>query len=223
MPLQASLCIMSWHLPAQADPGWRARSGLQVSFHAYKFLAACRPLARLDLWTLSSNWNAVSAPHKVSSGTQLCGHHLPKVLSHWGRRLPGGPCLLVLLGASHSAVHSQDNASPLTFSLIRGGPPPPILSTLSHPQLCPPLTFSILWTPPLHLSLAGWSPLWMRRRSLRLECMDLAAGWQVDLVSVHFSRSVVSNSLKPRGLQNSGPPCPSPNPGACSDSCPLSQ
>ena len=41
--------------------------------------------------------------------------------------------------------------------------------------------------------------------------------------SVQFSRSVVSNSLRPRGLQHSRPPCLSPTPGAYSDSCPLSQ
>ena len=37
------------------------------------------------------------------------------------------------------------------------------------------------------------------------------------------SRSVVSNSLWPHGLQHSRPPCPSPTPGVYSNSCPLSQ
>ena len=41
--------------------------------------------------------------------------------------------------------------------------------------------------------------------------------------SVQFSRSVVSDSLQPHGLQHTRPPCPSPTPGACSNSCPLSQ
>ena len=36
-----------------------------------------------------------------------------------------------------------------------------------------------------------------------------------------FSHSVVSDSLQPRGLQHTRPPCPSPTPGACSNSCPL--
>jgi len=35
-----------------------------------------------------------------------------------------------------------------------------------------------------------------------------------------FSRSVVSNCLQPHGLQDARLPCPSPPPGACSDSCP---
>ena len=38
-----------------------------------------------------------------------------------------------------------------------------------------------------------------------------------------FSCSVVSDSLWPHGLQHARPPCPSPSPGAYSNSCPLSQ
>ena len=34
---------------------------------------------------------------------------------------------------------------------------------------------------------------------------------------------VVSNSLQPHGLQRTRLPCPSPSPGGCSSSCPLSQ
>ena len=40
--------------------------------------------------------------------------------------------------------------------------------------------------------------------------------------SVQFSPSVVSDSLKPHGPQDARPPCPSPTPGAYSNSCPLS-
>ena len=39
--------------------------------------------------------------------------------------------------------------------------------------------------------------------------------------SVHFSRSVMSNSLRPHGLQHARFPCPSATPGAYSNSCPL--
>ena len=38
-----------------------------------------------------------------------------------------------------------------------------------------------------------------------------------------FSHSVVSDSLQPHGMQHTRLPCPSPTPGACSNSCPLSQ
>ena len=38
-----------------------------------------------------------------------------------------------------------------------------------------------------------------------------------------FSHSVASDSLWPHGLQHARLPCPSPSPGVCSNSCPLSQ
>ena len=41
--------------------------------------------------------------------------------------------------------------------------------------------------------------------------------------SVQFSFSVMSDSLWPHGLQHTRLSCPSPTPGACSNSCPLSQ
>ena len=40
---------------------------------------------------------------------------------------------------------------------------------------------------------------------------------------VQFSRSVVSDSLRPHESQHARPPCPSPTPGVCSNSCPSSQ
>ena len=40
--------------------------------------------------------------------------------------------------------------------------------------------------------------------------------------SVEFSHSVMSDSLRPHGLQHSRHPCPSPTSRACSNSCPLS-
>ena len=41
--------------------------------------------------------------------------------------------------------------------------------------------------------------------------------------SVHFSHSVVSNSLWPHGLQHIRLPCPPLSSGACSNSCPLNR
>ena len=41
--------------------------------------------------------------------------------------------------------------------------------------------------------------------------------------SVQLNRSVVSDSLRPRGLQHAKPPCPSPTPGVYSNSRPLSR
>ena len=42
------------------------------------------------------------------------------------------------------------------------------------------------------------------------------------VLSVQFSRSVVSNSLWPHGVHHTRPPCPSPTPRAYLNSCPLS-
>ena len=41
--------------------------------------------------------------------------------------------------------------------------------------------------------------------------------------SVQFSRSVMSDSLRPHGLQHTRPPCPPPPSRVCSDSCPSSR
>ena len=43
------------------------------------------------------------------------------------------------------------------------------------------------------------------------------------ITSVQFSRSVVSNSLQPHGLQHTRLPCPTPTPGTYSNSCTSSQ
>ena len=48
-----------------------------------------------------------------------------------------------------------------------------------------------------------------------------AHGWWIG--SVQFSRSVVSDSLRPHESQHARPPCPSPTPGVHSDSRPSSQ
>ena len=49
--------------------------------------------------------------------------------------------------------------------------------------------------------------------------------WQIcrPKPTVQFSRSVVSESLRPHGLQHARPLCPSPAPRVYSNSCPLSR
>ena len=53
--------------------------------------------------------------------------------------------------------------------------------------------------------------------------MEVPWKLKMELPSVQFSYTVVSDSLQPHGLQHARLPCPSPSPGACSNSCPLSQ
>ena len=54
-------------------------------------------------------------------------------------------------------------------------------------------------------------------------CQLLQVAWAIgDISSVQFSRSVVSDSLRPHELQHPRPPCPSPTPGVHPNSCPSS-
>ena len=47
--------------------------------------------------------------------------------------------------------------------------------------------------------------------------------WRHFSNTVQLSCSVMSDSLQPHGRQHAKPPCPSPTPGAYSNSCPLSR
>ena len=57
------------------------------------------------------------------------------------------------------------------------------------------------------------SQLWSRNINIQMN---------IQFSSVHFSRSVVSDSLWPHESQHARPPCPSPTPGVHSNSCPSS-
>ena len=69
-------------------------------------------------------------------------------------------------------------------------------------------------------SAHNWPPV---RSRTDLLCLLSRPGHLVLSPSVQFSRSVVSDSLRPHELQHARPPCPSPTPGACSNSCPSSR
>ena len=60
-----------------------------------------------------------------------------------------------------------------------------------------------------------WTVLLEKTLESPLDCTEIQP--------VQFSRSVESYSLQPHELQHARPPCPSPTPGAHSDSCPSSQ
>ena len=63
---------------------------------------------------------------------------------------------------------------------------------------------------------------WMRS-SVGLSLLSWPPQISFTFSSIQFSRSVVSDSLQPHGLQHARHPCPSPTPGACSNSCPSSR
>ena len=75
------------------------------------------------------------------------------------------------------------------------------------------------------LSLHFILPLrdFMTRR--KLFCIFSFAVYEPDVPfsSVHFSHTVMSDSLQPCRLQHARPPCPSSTPGVHSNSCPLNQ
>ena len=70
-------------------------------------------------------------------------------------------------------------------------------------------------------SSQGWSEA--SRLGLLKNIISITKTVSVQFISVQFSCSVMSDSLWPRGLQHARPPCPSPTPRACSNSCPSSQ
>ena len=78
-------------------------------------------------------------------------------------------------------------------------------------------------------SLAGYSPRGHKRRTrLNDQTTIYIYIYYISLrdlrvLSCVLSRPVVSDSLRPQGLQHTRLPCPSPAPGACSNSCPSSQ
>ena len=73
------------------------------------------------------------------------------------------------------------------------------------------------------------NPIQPRMSSLTHRCLETLHLHQrqtqelLPTVLLPFSRSVMSSSLQPHGLQQARPPCPSLSPRVCSNSCPLSQ
>ena len=56
-------------------------------------------------------------------------------------------------------------------------------------------------------------------KAMKMVWFYIFLNWSIS----QFSHSVVSNSLGLHGLQHARPPCPSPTPGVCLNSCPLCQ
>ena len=89
----------------------------------------------------------------------------------------------------------------------------------------------ITWLHSIYSSLFSPTPQWELSLSLGPASVSLPFHCQMMLcyglpksflISVQFSRSVVSGSLRPRGLQHARLPGPTPAPRACSNSCPSS-
>ena len=74
--------------------------------------------------------------------------------------------------------------------------------------------------PPVDLSNPGIEP---RSPTLQADSLPPEPPGRPQGCSVQFSRSIVSNSLRPRESQHARPPCPSPTPRVHSNSCPSSR
>ena len=69
-----------------------------------------------------------------------------------------------------------------------------------------------------------FTPVRMALKSLQIKTVEREWRKYSTLTrSVQFSPSVVTDSLRPHGLQHARVPYPSSIPGACSNSCPLTQ
>ena len=73
-----------------------------------------------------------------------------------------------------------------------------------------------------YLSLVPQTFIPMLGQPLNTNCASRQTGIPGGKVTLQCSRSVMSNSLWPHGLQHTRLPCLSPTPGTCTDSCPLS-
>ena len=66
-----------------------------------------------------------------------------------------------------------------------------------------------------------WATREGKDKGNKLPCFPLTSVSETFFSSVQFSRWVMSNSLRPHGLQHTRPPCPSPTPTVYSNSRPL--
>ena len=153
---------------------------------------------------------------------------IPRELVRYYLGLTG--CFLVGVGSSgegperwHKGMYGYKIGSEVT-RLCMGMEPgkhelviPPFLAKLV--QLwkfkCKAVIFSLPEDPVLH-------NLWLFSFFLKLNYSWFTMLYKF-LLLLLFSCSVVSDSFWPHGLQHTRPPCSSPSPGACSNSCPLSQ
>ena len=79
-----------------------------------------------------------------------------------------------------------------------------------------------LWVNKVRFPLRLWGYFQAEGQDQLSRCGWKRRNWG-QFSSVQFSRSVMSKSLRPHGLQHARPPCPPPTPGACSNLCPSSQ
>src|SRR5574340_862613 len=68
-----------------------------------------------------------------------------------------------------------------------------------------------------------WKQLNVQQQMTGYTKHGISIQWNIQLSSVQFSHSVVSDSLRPHESQHVRPPCSSPTPGVHPNSCPSSR
>ena len=91
---------------------------------------------------------------------------------------------------------------------------------ISYMDTYAPSLLNLLPTPLGHHRAPSWT-LCAAQQLPTSYCIHSPVYTYPQFSSVQFSRSVMSNSLRPQGLQHTRRPCPSPTPGVYSNSCPL--
>ena len=136
-----------------------------------------------------------------SIGTSASASVLPMSIQGWFPLGLTGLISLVSKGLLRVLQHHNSKASILWYSAF-------FMAQLSHP----------------YTTTGKTTALTIRTRLVGGRCNkqgNLCKSFVFS--SVQFSRSVMSDSLWPRELQHTRPPCPSPAPGVYPKSCPLSQ
>ena len=152
-------------------------------------------------WALDEGRNPLSTAETKTGENSLCLPQKPRLGAGSGEMAPGHT---VALGPQpHSCKGS-------VCSLLLPGLPPCSLLPLIFPRFW-------CWWPglPFDSGLLGTHLLNTIPPLLQLA--------QVQFFSVQFSRSAMSDSLRPHESQHTRPPCPSPTPRVYSNSCPRSR
>ena len=141
--------------------------------------------------------------NSVSSVAQLC-LILCNPMNH---STPGLPVCHQLLESTQIHVHWVGDTIQPSQPLL--SPSPPAFNLSQYQGL-------FKWVSSLH----------QEAKVLEFQLQHQSFQWTprtVLLCSVQVSCLVMFDSLQPHGLQYTSPPCPSPTPRACSNSCPLSR
>ena len=152
-------------------------------------------------------WGAGSAPSPASQTQEtkaLPTEFLSLRTQTFVQAVPGPSCLWTCIAHRCTASvrfknkYASSSSEALAHPALSPGRGNPARSALQAEQLCLPL--------PLPLAFAAHSDA---RPSRAPGCLSVS----------QFSRSLVSDSLRPHGLQHARLPCPSPTPRAFSNSC----